>query len=316
MCNNRVKGGDLLNWLNKRGPMEEQMARPFFKQVLEAVDHCHSLGITHRDLKPSNILLSGTWDHPVPKISDFGTARDSRQMSTLCGTPEYTAPEVLLGDPFGERKCYGSKVDMWSLGVILFMMFVPSNTTHHSCFHLTKHNSLSAKYPFEEQDENDCLQDAILHARFSFDGKEFAHVSKEAKDLISKLIVVDPEKRLDTKQALAHPWFSCGEPSPRPEHPALVTTPCKAEGRANAEVCPSSPPIYVDDSIDNFRQEERALTTKLPPEGRTLIRLVSSTPQRPGDWAPPSDESVRPVVQPPPAKCPRKARITDFFRPE
>lgn len=129
---NSVKGGDLLNWLNKRGPMEEQMAKPFFKQLLEAIDHCHSLGITHRDLKPSNILLSGTWDHPVPKISDFGTARDSRQMSTLCGTPEYTAPEVLLGDPFGERKCYGSKVDMWSLGVILFMMFVPLICCLHS----------------------------------------------------------------------------------------------------------------------------------------------------------------------------------------
>lgn len=185
--------------------------------------------------------------------------------------------------------------------------------THHIL-----ENSLSAKYPFEEQDENDCLQDAILHARYSFDGKDFAHVSKEAKDLISKLIVVDPEKRLDTKQALAHPWFSCEEDALTQQGPPQpVTTPSKAEGRASTgtEICPSSPPIYVDDSIDNFRQEERALTTKLPPEGRTLIRLVSSTPQRPGDWAPPSEESVQPVQQPP-AKCPRKTRITDFFRPE
>lgn len=155
-----------------------------------------------------------------------------------------------------------------------------------------------------------------MHARYSFDGKDFAHVSKEAKDLISKLIVVDPEKRLDTKQALAHPWFSNGDPLPPPQPSAPATTPSKAEGRGSTttEICPSSPPIYVDDSIDNCRQEERALTTKLPPEGRTLIRLVSSTPQRPGDWAPPSVESMPPTQ--PPAKCPRKTRITDFFRPE
>lgn len=180
----------------------------------------------------------------------------------------------------------------------------------------TRNNSLSAKYPFEEQEENDCLHDAIVHARFSFDGKEFAHVSDEAKDLIGKLIVVDPEKRMDAKQALEHPWFSCEDklPPTEPEEPMSTQNKTDERSGGNTEVCPSSPPIYVDDSIDNCRQEERALTTKAPSEGRTLIRLVSSTPQKPGDWAPPSEPSTLPGQ--PPSKCARKTRITDFFHPE
>ena len=79
------------------------------------------MGTTHRDLKPSNILLGGTEEHPVPKITDFGTAQDTALMTTLCGTPDFAAPEVVLGDPFSERKCYDNKVDMWSLGIILYM---------------------------------------------------------------------------------------------------------------------------------------------------------------------------------------------------
>ena len=184
--------------------------------------------------------------------------------------------------------------------------------------HFSHHynNSLSAKYPFEEQEENDCLHDAIVHARFSFVGKEFAHVSEEAKDLIAKLIVVDPEKRMDAKQALEHPWFSREDKLPSAEPGEPMSTQNKTDERSggNTEVCPSSPPIYVDDSIDNGRQEERALTKKVPSEGRTLIRLVSSTPQKPGDWAPPSEPSTLPGQ--PPTKCARKTRITDFFHHE
>ena len=125
--------------LNNEGPYSEESGKALFKQILEAVAYFHSMRITHRDLKPSNILLGGTRKNPIPKISDFGTARISDQMSTLCGTPDYAAPEVLLGNHFTERK-YDNKVDMWSLGIILYMMFVflfnlaPQNRFYHCCF--------------------------------------------------------------------------------------------------------------------------------------------------------------------------------------
>ena len=111
--------------MNTQGPLPEESAKYLFKQLLEGVGYCHRMGTTHRDLKPSNILLCGTMDRPIAKITDFGTARDAAQMTTYCGTPDFAAPEVVLGNPFGERKSYDNKVDMWSLGIILFMMFVP-----------------------------------------------------------------------------------------------------------------------------------------------------------------------------------------------
>ncbi|XAR68728.1 Non-specific serine/threonine protein kinase [Bertholletia excelsa] len=124
-----AKGGELFNKL-KKGRFGEDLSRRYFQQLISAVDYCHSHGVYHRDLKPENLLLDENWDL---KVADFGLSAVSDQirpdglLHTLCGTPAYVAPEVLA------KKGYdGSKVDVWSCGIILYVMtagYLPSTTT-------------------------------------------------------------------------------------------------------------------------------------------------------------------------------------------
>jgi serine/threonine protein kinase len=115
-----VTGGELFDKIASRGRLKEDDARKYFQQVINAVDYCHSRGVYHRDLKPENLLLdaSGTL-----KVSDFGLSALSQQvredglLHTTCGTPNYVAPEVINNKGYD-----GAKADLWSCGVILFVL--------------------------------------------------------------------------------------------------------------------------------------------------------------------------------------------------
>ncbi|XP_015435982.1 PREDICTED: calcium/calmodulin-dependent protein kinase type 1 isoform X2 [Dufourea novaeangliae] len=179
-----VTGGELFDRIVEKGSYTEKDASGLIRQILEAVDYMHEQGVVHRDLKPENLLYYSPHEDSKIMISDFGLSKmeDSGIMETACGTPGYVAPEVLAQKP------YGKAVDVWSIGVISYIL-------------------LCGYPPF--YDENDAVLFAqILKGEFEFDSPFWDDISDSAKDFIHKLICVNVEERYTCKQALAHPWIS------------------------------------------------------------------------------------------------------------
>ncbi|KAJ0536820.1 putative protein kinase CAMK-CAMKL-CHK1 family [Helianthus annuus] len=178
-----VTGGELFAKVLK-GRLKEDVARKYFQQLISAVDFCHSRGVSHRDLKPENLLLDENGDL---KVSDFGLSslpehsRNDGLLHTQCGTPAYVAPEVL------RRKGYdGAKADIWSCGVILYVL-------------------LAGFLPF--QDEN------VMHMYKKIFKAEYEYppwFSADARRLISKILIVDPSRRITIPAIMRSPWFSKG----------------------------------------------------------------------------------------------------------
>ncbi|XP_055040738.2 calcium/calmodulin-dependent protein kinase type IV isoform X1 [Misgurnus anguillicaudatus] len=179
-----VTGGELFDRIVERGYYSERDAAHVIKQILEAVAYLHENGVVHRDLKPENLLYADlSIDAPL-KIADFGLSKiidEQVTMKTVCGTPGYCAPEILRGNP------YGPEVDMWSVGVILYIL-------------------LCGFEPFFDPRGDQYMYSRILNCDYEFVSPWWDEVSLNAKDLVSKLIVLDPHKRLSVKQALEHPW--------------------------------------------------------------------------------------------------------------
>ncbi|XP_061506795.1 calcium/calmodulin-dependent protein kinase type 1 [Anopheles gambiae] len=179
-----VTGGELFDRIVEKGSYTERDASNLIRQVLEAVDYMHEQGVVHRDLKPENLLYYSAAEDSKIMISDFGLSKmeDSGFMATACGTPGYVAPEVLAQKP------YGKAVDVWSIGVISYIL-------------------LCGYPPF--YDENDAnLFAQILKGEFEFDSPYWDEISDSAKDFIRNLMCVNVERRFTCKQALAHPWIS------------------------------------------------------------------------------------------------------------
>mmetsp|Transcript_7562 Transcript_7562/g.9837 ORF Transcript_7562/g.9837 Transcript_7562/m.9837 type:complete len:704 (-) Transcript_7562:196-2307(-) len=183
-----VKGGDLFDRVVDRQKFSEHTARECFYRILVAVQYLHSEGICHRDLKPENILMVSKESDIEIKITDFGLAKKAARegLKTFCGTPQYFAPEVLKrrNTVMGTGR-YGMEADMWSLGVILYIL-------------------LSGTMPFND----DTLFHQIQTATFSFDDENFGNVSHDAKHLIRMLLNTDPKKRYSADQSLKHPWIT------------------------------------------------------------------------------------------------------------
>ncbi|XP_029939778.1 calcium/calmodulin-dependent protein kinase type IV [Salarias fasciatus] len=179
-----VTGGELFDRIVERGYYSERDAAHVIKQILEAVAYLHENGVVHRDLKPENLLYADlSLDAPL-KIADFGLSKiidDQVTMKTVCGTPGYCAPEILRGN------AYGPEVDMWSVGVILYIL-------------------LCGFEPFFDPRGDQYMYSRILNCDYEFVSPWWDEVSLNAKDLVSKLIVLDPHKRLSVREALLHPW--------------------------------------------------------------------------------------------------------------
>ena len=178
-------GGDLFDRLVGAGRLSEREAGPLMYSIVEAVKYMHSRNYVHRDLKPENILLKSRTTKRNIMITDFGfsTKCNGDHLTEFLGTLSYMAPEVLREVP------YGKAVDAWALGVILFAM-------------------LSGNFPFFHDDKQ-VMYECIVYGIYSFnDNKEvWSQVSSEAKDLIRKILVVDPEKRYTIQEMLNHPWL-------------------------------------------------------------------------------------------------------------
>eukprot|EP00494_Astrolonche_serrata_P033270 UN33539 len=160
-------GGDLLEYLNERGkPISEFLCKKFMCQLLGGLEYLHGQGICHRDIKPENLLLNKARD--TMKIADFGLSKqicgNSNQIFvTYCGSLTHIAPEIFVHD---EEKGYDQRVDIWSAGVVLYVM-------------------LSVSYPFDDPNRADLI-DKIQSGKFAFEEEDaiWNRVSKEAKDLI------------------------------------------------------------------------------------------------------------------------------------
>ncbi|CCF58058.1 hypothetical protein KAFR_0D04100 [Kazachstania africana CBS 2517] len=172
--------GELFNLLVEKGPLQEQEAIRFFRQIIIGISYCHALGIVHRDLKPENLLL----DHKYNiKIADFGMAAletEDKLLETSCGSPHYAAPEIVSGIPY-----HGFASDVWSCGVILFAL-------------------LTGRLPFDEEDGN--IRNLLLKVQSGeFEMPSDDEISHEAQDLLAKILTVDPEKRIRARDILKHP---------------------------------------------------------------------------------------------------------------
>jgi len=180
-----VTGGEMFDRIVNRGSYSEKDASDVVRQIVSAVAYLHDLGIVHRDLKPENLLYANERDDADIKIADFGLSRvlnEDSMLKTACGTPGYVAPEVLKG------RGYSKPVDMWSVGVITFIL-------------------LCGFPPFYD-DNVQVLFEQIKAGHYDFHEQYWGKINESAKDLIRKLLVVDPARRLTAVEALQHPWLT------------------------------------------------------------------------------------------------------------
>jgi len=185
-----LSGGELFQRIVDQGCFPEKDAAALFAQIILSMDYLHSLNIVHRDVKPENILYVAAKSNDI-KLIDFGYAgmwMADRPLTGLCGTPDYVAPEVLTWYDDDEHGTpYGKGSDLWSLGVLLYVI-------------------LSGCSPFCADEEEQLLKQ-VAQAKYEFFENEWKGVSEEARNLISRLLVVDPDKRMTMAQLFEHPWL-------------------------------------------------------------------------------------------------------------
>lgn len=183
-----MTGGELFDHIIEQETFNEALAQKIMAPVFDAVIYCHERDIIHRDIKPENLLLSGkNLDDSIIKISDFGLARyinptADEMATTTCGTPGYVAPEILKKQPYDHR------CDYWSLAVVLFIM-------------------LSGTPPFYHEDNFE-LFEIIKQGAFDFSAPAWKEISSEAKDLITRLLTVDPDQRISAEEIRKHSWIN------------------------------------------------------------------------------------------------------------
>ncbi|XP_049408120.1 phosphoenolpyruvate carboxylase kinase 1-like [Solanum stenotomum] len=181
LCNS----SDLFHRLSTQRVFSESDAIAVMVPLMEAIAHCHRLGVAHRDIKPDNILFN---DWNDLKLADFGSAQcfcEGELMSGVVGTPYYVAPEVLAG------RDYNEKVDIWSAGVILYIM-------------------LAGIPPFCG-DSTEEIFEAVLRANLMFPTRIFRSVSPAAKDLLRRMLCKDISRRFSAEQVLRHPWITSND---------------------------------------------------------------------------------------------------------
>ncbi|XP_051793130.1 serine/threonine-protein kinase BRSK2-like isoform X5 [Acanthochromis polyacanthus] len=185
-----VSGGELFDYLVKKGRLTPKEARKFFRQIISALDFCHSHSICHRDLKPENLLLD---EKNNIRIADFGMASlqvGDSLLETSCGSPHYACPEVIRGEKYD-----GRKADAWSCGVILFALLVGA-------------------LPFDDDNLRNLLEKVKLGV---FHMPHF--IPPDCQNLLRGMIEVDASKRLTLEQIQKHTWYQAGKNEPEPEQP-------------------------------------------------------------------------------------------------
>eukprot|EP00005_Dracoamoeba_jomungandri_P002268 CAMPEP_0174260950 /NCGR_PEP_ID=MMETSP0439-20130205/11094_1 /TAXON_ID=0 /ORGANISM="Stereomyxa ramosa, Strain Chinc5" /LENGTH=329 /DNA_ID=CAMNT_0015345343 /DNA_START=96 /DNA_END=1085 /DNA_ORIENTATION=+ len=185
-----MEGKELFAKIVERGMYSEREAANIIFQVLCAVEYLHENGVAHRDLKPENFLSSeGPDGAEIVKIADFGFSKSFEEggepLATSCGSPGYVAPEILTADS------YDKSVDMWSVGVIIYILL--------------------SGYPPFYADTAPALFKKIMDVKYDFDDPVWDDISDSAKELIKRLLIKDPTKRLTATQCLSHEWVQSNQ---------------------------------------------------------------------------------------------------------
>ncbi|KAL0363223.1 UNVERIFIED_CONTAM: Calcium-dependent protein kinase [Sesamum calycinum] len=191
-------GGELFDRIIAQGHYSEKAAADLCRQIVNVVHHCHFMGVMHRDLKPENFLLSRKDEKAMLKATDFGLSvfiEEGKVFRDIVGSAYYVAPEVL-------RRSYGKEIDVWSAGVILYIL-------------------LSGVPPFWAENEKGIF-DAILKEEVDFDSQPWPSISNSAKDLVRKMLTKDPKRRITSAQVLEHPWIK-GQASDKPIDSAVLS---------------------------------------------------------------------------------------------
>ncbi|XP_051847957.1 phosphorylase b kinase gamma catalytic chain, skeletal muscle/heart isoform [Antechinus flavipes] len=189
-----MKRGELFDYLTEMVTLSEKETRKIMRALLEVICYLHKLDIVHRDLKPENILLD---DDMNIKLTDFGFScqlNPGEKLREVCGTPSYLAPEILECSMNDSHPGYGKEVDMWSTGVIMYTL-------------------LAGSPPFWHRKQMLMLR-MIMSGNYQFGSPEWDDRSDTVKDLISRLLVLSPEKRYTAEEALDHPFFQQSSGSP------------------------------------------------------------------------------------------------------
>ncbi|XP_074370730.1 calcium-dependent protein kinase 20-like isoform X1 [Apium graveolens] len=176
-------GGELFDRIVQRGHYSERKAAELARVIVGVIESCHSLGVLHRDLKPENFLFANEEEEAPLKAIDFGLSvffKPGETFTDVVGSPYYVAPEVL-------RKLYGQECDVWSAGVIIYIL-------------------LSGVPPFWDETEQGIFEQ-VLRGDLDFASEPWPSISDSAKDLVRKMLVRDPKKRLTAPEVLHHPWM-------------------------------------------------------------------------------------------------------------
>ncbi|XP_069575877.1 serine/threonine-protein kinase BRSK2-like isoform X8 [Brachyistius frenatus] len=236
-----VSGGELFDYLVKKGRLTPKEARKFFRQIISALDFCHSHSICHRDLKPENLLLD---EKNNIRIADFGMASlqvGDSLLETSCGSPHYACPEVIRGEKYD-----GRKADAWSCGVILFALLVGA-------------------LPFDDDNLRNLLEKVKLGV---FHMPHF--IPPDCQNLLRGMIEVDAGKRLTLEQIQKHTWYLAGKNEPEPEQPV----PRKVAIRTLAATEEIDPDVLESmHSLGCFRDKEK-LTKDLLSEEDNQEKMI------------------------------------------
>lgn len=177
-------GGDLFDRIGKKKTYSEEDARDLAVKMLKAMSYCHARKVAHCDMKPKNLLLMSEDNDSYIKLADFGFAarcHTHKCLTKQCGTPFFVAPEILMRQPYDQQS------DMWSVGCIIYLL-------------------LSGNLPFMGRSQKELFR-KIVSGKYEFRNEDWGDVSPDAKDLVRKLLALDPDDRITSAQALRHKWM-------------------------------------------------------------------------------------------------------------
>ncbi|MEQ2292656.1 MAP kinase-interacting serine/threonine-protein kinase 1, partial [Ameca splendens] len=294
----KLRGGSILAHIQNRKHFNELEASKVVRDIAQALDFLHTKGIAHRDLKLENILCEYTDRVSPVKICDFDlgsgvklssacTPITTPELTTPCGSAEYMAPEVVEAFT-DETSFYDKRCDLWSLGVILYIL-------------------LSGSPPFTGHCGTDCgwdrgeacracqsfLFESIQEGKYEFPDKDWAHITKEAKDLISKLLVRDSTLRLSAAQVLQHPWVQGNAPERGLPTPRVLqrNSSTKDLTQFAAEAIAFNRQLSQH---DEQQEDSGAIVCSMrlspPSNSRLARRRAESNAMRSGDFSPVSDD--------------------------
>ena len=233
-----VSGGDLFDKVVALKRYDEESAKIVFYQMAHAVKYLHDRGIAHRDLKPENFLVLSSKSDLHVLMGDFGLARvfdgSASFMKTLCGTPQYLAPEIVKQAKLNKMTGYTQAVDVWALGVVLYIL-------------------LAGYPPFGPKDFDD-----IVNARFDFSNSRWKTVSTDAKNLITRMLKKEASERISIQECCSDVWLHGVTVPPSPEDEDLEVQPTtsqvmRVEGSKKARVVETKDKVVRFESIEKER---------------------------------------------------------------